>query len=415
MSAPRDASDDRAPGRAVHPARRARASAAPAALRGDRADQARVSASSRSSRENYLGASPRPGSGLRRIAERTPIVAHGVSVNLSARPPRSRLPVPAQGSDPGASAFLYFTDHPLLDGVRGRHVTHDLLPAPCDPELILYAAGRAFEVQEALGVPFGIENLSSYVALGARRRCLEWEFYRRVVEESGCWAMLDINNVFVSSENHGFDPRVPRQRALAPGRAGPPGWPPDIALRLAARRTIARCATGMVSLRRRVAPGRSFPTLLEWDAEIPPLHVALAELGKARRVRSSWSPRGGAPPGWLRELSATSPPSPRAARLGRGPVPRAAGAVSRRARGAGEGRPRGPRAGGAARRLSPPVLDAPVHRPANELPARVAGDRLLALQSPGRAAPRRVPAPSLRHRREHARVRRAAPRRAARP
>ncbi|WP_437576117.1 DUF692 domain-containing protein [Sorangium sp. So ce887] len=237
--------------------------------------------------ENYLGASPLPRERLRRIAERYPIVAHGVSLNLLGEAPLDRDHLSRLRDLIQELRIPYFTDHLCWTAFEG--VTHhDLLPAPCDPELIPYAAGRAFEVQEALGVPFGIENLSSYVAW-ERDTVPEWVFYRRVVEESGCWAMLDINNVVVSSKNHGFDPReyldsVPWHRVLQVHLAGHQVLPSGLRHDTHDRPVCDEVWSLYEEAWRRGGP---FPTLLEWDAEIPPLSVALSELDKARQVRSS--------------------------------------------------------------------------------------------------------------------------------
>lgn len=237
--------------------------------------------------ENYLGPSPLPRERLRRIAERYPIVAHGVSLNLLGEAPLDRDFLSRLRDLIQELRIPYFTDHLCWTAFEG--VTHhDLLPAPCDPELIPYAAGRAFEVQEALGVPFGIENLSSYVAW-ERDAMPEWEFYRRVVEESGCSSMLDLNNVFVSSVNHGFDPReyldsVPWRRVLQVHLAGHQTLPSGLRHDTHDRPVCDEVWSLYEEAWRRGGP---CPTLLEWDAEIPPLPVALAELDKARRARSA--------------------------------------------------------------------------------------------------------------------------------
>ncbi|WP_437315741.1 DUF692 domain-containing protein [Sorangium sp. So ce385] len=237
--------------------------------------------------ENYLGASPLPRERLRRIAERTPIVAHGVSLNLLGEAPLDRDHLSRLRDLIQEFRIPHFTDHLCWTAFEGM-THHDLLPAPYDPELIPYAAARASEVQEALGVPFGIENLSSYVAW-ERDTMPEWDFYRRVVEESGCWAMLDLNNIFVSSHNHGFDPReyldgVPWSRVLQVHLAGHQVLPSGLRHDTHDRPVCDEVWSLYEEAWRRGGP---FPTLLEWDAEIPPLPVALAELDKARRVRSA--------------------------------------------------------------------------------------------------------------------------------
>jgi uncharacterized protein (UPF0276 family) len=105
----------------------------------------------------------------------------------------------------------------------GAHY-HDLLPLPYTKEVINYVAERARIVQDYLEQPFALENLSSYVSY----RCdemTEWEFYSAVVEKADIYMMLDVNNIYVSSRNHGFDPKeyymnIPMQRVLQIHLAG---------------------------------------------------------------------------------------------------------------------------------------------------------------------------------------------------
>ena len=235
--------------------------------------------------ENYLGKATLPRENLHRVAAAFPIVGHGVSLNLLGSDPID-LDYLSQVKDLVAEFKLpYVTDHLCWTAHRG--VTHhDLLPVPYARELIPYAAERARQVQEYLGVPFGIENLSSYIRY-ARDELPEWEFYRRVVEESGCWYMLDINNVYVSSVNHGFSAAeylhsVLWDRVLQVHVAGHQARPDGIR-----HDTHDQPVCDAVWQLYCAAwdHGGPFPTLLEWDANVPPLAVAAMELQKARAYR----------------------------------------------------------------------------------------------------------------------------------
>ncbi len=237
--------------------------------------------------ENYTGASELPRLRLDAVAARYPLVAHGVSLNLLGAEPLDLAHLARVRELVHAHQMPWFSDH-LCWSASGGHRHHDLLPAPYHPDLVPYAAARARFVQAYLGVPLGLENLSSYLAWEGDRMP-EWEFYRRVVEVSDTWYMLDVNNLYVSSVNHGFDPRaylasVRWDRVLQVHVAGhavrPDGLRHDTHDRGVAPEVWAlyRDAWRM---------GGPFPTLLEWDDHIPPLDAVLAELDAARRARAA--------------------------------------------------------------------------------------------------------------------------------
>ena len=235
--------------------------------------------------ENFMGPARTPRQRLARIRERYPVVLHGVGLNLLGHEPLddAYLDALCRLADDMDAPFV--TDHLCWTGAHGvSH--HDLLPTPYVPELAHYAAERAARVQKRLGRPFGIENLSSYVSF-ASSTLTEWEFHAAVVRASGCWSLLDINNIYVSSQNHGFDPdaylaSVDFSRVLHVHLAGHTRE---------ASGTIVdthdqHVADAVWALYRRAWElGGPFPTMLEWDAKIPPLGVLLAELEKARAVR----------------------------------------------------------------------------------------------------------------------------------
>ncbi len=111
----------------------------------------------------------------------------------------------------------------MLGTPAGAHY-HDLLPLPYTKEVINYVAERARIVQDFLELPFALENLSSYVAYQSDEMT-EWEFYSTIVEKADIYMMLDVNNIYVSSRNHGFNPKdyytnVPLERVLQIHLAG---------------------------------------------------------------------------------------------------------------------------------------------------------------------------------------------------
>src|SRR5213594_349637 len=156
--------------------------------------------------ENFMVDGGRPLHVLRQVRERYPIVLHGVSLSIGSTDPLNepylgRLRALARRFEPA-----WVSDHLCWTGVGGRNA-HDLLPLPYTEQALDHVVRRVLRVQERLGRPIALENVSSYVAY-RRSEMPEWEFLAEVARRSGCGILLDINNIFVSSRNHGFDPRT---------------------------------------------------------------------------------------------------------------------------------------------------------------------------------------------------------------
>lgn len=235
--------------------------------------------------ENFLSNAAGPRYQLDRVRERYPIVLHGVGLNLlGPAPPTTdyldRLAALAEHVD-----APFVSDHLCWTGAQGV-AHHDLLPVPHVPELLELAAERARHVQQHVGRPFGLENLSSYVELKAST-LTEWDFYAGVVERAGCWFMLDINNIYVSSQNHRFSPddylaRIDFSRVLQVHIAGHTREPNGTIIDTHDH-PVADPVWQLYAQAYRRHP---FPTLLEWDSHIPPLAEAVQELYRAKLVRT---------------------------------------------------------------------------------------------------------------------------------
>jgi len=232
--------------------------------------------------ENFLDSQGRPRYVLDQIAERYPIVMHGVSLSIGSTDPLDFEYLTKLAALAREVRARWISDHLCWTGVAGRN-THDLLPLPFNEETLAHVAQRVRIVQDFLARPLVLENPSSYVTF-ASSTMPEWEFLARLVDETGCHLLLDVNNVYVSSVNHDFDPReyiasVPCDRVVQFHLAGhtncgthcidthdgpviDPVWE-------LYRRAVAR--TGRVS------------TLLEWDARIPEFSVVHGEVQKAKR------------------------------------------------------------------------------------------------------------------------------------
>lgn len=242
--------------------------------------------------DNYLGPAAAPRAMLQRIRERFIVVLHCVGCNLLGHEDLDLgyLDRVAQLADELDAPFV--SDHLCWVREHGRH-HHDLLPTPYAEELVEFAAERAALIQQHLGRPFGLENLSSYVSFQSSTMG-ECDFYQAVVERSGCSYMLDLNNIYVSSQNHGFDPRsyleaIDFSRVLQLHLAGHE--------RLADGSIVdthdrALCPE-VLSMYEQVAGSHpELPALLEWDARIPPMADLLLEIGRIRAARTRGAANG---------------------------------------------------------------------------------------------------------------------------
>lgn len=154
--------------------------------------------------ENYMCEGGRPLHVLDQILEQYRVVQHGVSLYFgnASRPSRSHLKrLKALTRRTGTP---WVSDHLCWGSVDGRY-THDLLPMPYTWEAVEWTARNIRETQDFLERPVAVENVSSYMEFHASEMT-EWEFLNEVVERADCGILLDVNNIYVSSKNHLFDP-----------------------------------------------------------------------------------------------------------------------------------------------------------------------------------------------------------------
>jgi len=239
--------------------------------------------------ENFLDHAGYAAHVLEVVAAHRPVVMHGVSLSIGGADPLDlgyldKLAALADRIKPA-----WVSDHLCWTGVAGVN-THDLLPLPLTEAALAHVTDRVKAVQDRLGRPLILENPSSYLEFHASR-IPEWEFLARLAEAADCGLLLDVNNVYVSAFNHGFDPMayiaaIPAERVVQVHLAGPSDFGthlmdthdapvPDAVWPLYAQ---VQTRTGGVS------------TLLEWDANIPPWLDLLAELAKANAAREGWLP-----------------------------------------------------------------------------------------------------------------------------
>jgi uncharacterized protein len=232
--------------------------------------------------ENYLVGGGKPLDYLMRIRARFPLVMHGVSLSIGGTDPidggyLAEVAALAQRIEPA-----WISDHLCWTGVQ-RHNLHDLNPLPYTDEAVRHVAERVRHVQELLDRRILLENVSSYVSFRDSGMS-EWEFLSAIASEADCLILLDVNNIYVSSQNHGFDPL-----AYLDGVPGERIWQFHLA-------GHTRGAQLLIDTHDQPVPDpvwrlyeeavRRFgrvSTMIERDDNIPPLEELLAELQQARR------------------------------------------------------------------------------------------------------------------------------------
>jgi uncharacterized protein (UPF0276 family) len=231
--------------------------------------------------DNYMQTAGRPLYYLDAVAERYPVVMHGVALSIGSTDPLDRAYVEELRKLRDRTGARWVSDHLCWTGVLGKN-THDLLPMPYTNESLAHVVGRVKQVQDMLGAPLALENPSTYAEF-ARAPMREWEFLARLAEEADCALLLDVNNVYVSARNHGFDPSVyfdavPFDRVVQIHVAGHTDHGTHIIdshigpVKDDVWRLLARAHER--------APHASI--LLEWDAEIPSFEETHAEALRAR-------------------------------------------------------------------------------------------------------------------------------------
>jgi uncharacterized protein (UPF0276 family) len=156
--------------------------------------------------ENFMVDGGAPLAMLDKILERYPVVQHGVSLAIGSPDPLDYDYLKKLKNLARKTKTPWISDHLSWGRLEGSHF-HDLLPLPYTQEVVNYVAERARIVQDFLELPFALENLSSYASF-CQDQMPEWEFYSAVVEKADISMMLDVNNIYVSSRNHNFEPHT---------------------------------------------------------------------------------------------------------------------------------------------------------------------------------------------------------------
>lgn len=233
--------------------------------------------------ENYLVDGGRPLQNLARVRERWPVVLHGVSLSIGSVDPLDRTYLRRLRRLADAVQPAWVSDHLCWTGVDGTNL-HDLMPLPYTEEALGHVVERVRQVQDFLGRRILLENVSSYVAFHASQLS-ESQFLAEIARRADCLILLDVNNVHVSSHNHGFDARawleeIPVERVQQFHLAG---HEHDGALIVDTHDAAIVDPVWHLYAHavRRFGP---VSTMIERDDRIPPLAELVAELDRAREI-----------------------------------------------------------------------------------------------------------------------------------
>lgn len=233
--------------------------------------------------ENHLNSKGRPWQILEIMRRDFPLAFHGVSLSIASFAPLNfnyleKLNEMIKSFDP----FLV-SDHLCFTGLPGANI-HNLLPFPFNDQMLDHLIERIDQVQNFLGRKIALENLSAYIDF-RESKYKEWEFIAKLLKHSDCNLLLDINNVYVNSQNHKFDPKIyidaiPKDKVAEIHLAGfsdmgdflfdthsKPVYPEVWDLFSYAIKDL-----------------KNVPVLVEWDEDIPEYNVLEAEALKAKKI-----------------------------------------------------------------------------------------------------------------------------------
>ena len=240
--------------------------------------------------ENYMVPGGQPLNILDRIRADYPIVMHGVSLSIASTAPLNIKYLEDLKSLAERVQPKWVSDHLCWTGVHGRNL-HDLLPIPYTQEALDHVVERVNKVQEFLGRQIAMENVSSYVSF-KESDMPESEFLSELTKRTDCWVLFDVNNVFVSAFNHGFDAKkfikgIPRDRVVQFHVAGHEHNDTYII----DTHDAPVCDDVWDLYRSALEHFGPVSTMIERDDSIPSLPELLEELNEAKRIATQMLPQ----------------------------------------------------------------------------------------------------------------------------
>jgi uncharacterized protein (UPF0276 family) len=245
--------------------------------------------------ENYLVPGGRPLDWIDRIRADYPMAMHGVSLSIGSTDPIDMDHLEQLKRLQRRVQPAWISDHLCWTGVAGGNL-HDLLPLPYTEAALAHVATRVARVQDVLGERILLENVSSYVSYPSSEMT-EWEFLAELARRADCLLLLDVNNVYVSSVNHEFDPHryldaiaVDRVRQIHLAGHQDRG---DLIVDTHDQPIVDPVWRLYEAARRRFG---DVATMIERDANIPPLEELVAELDQVRAIAARVDAQRGLPP-----------------------------------------------------------------------------------------------------------------------
>jgi uncharacterized protein (UPF0276 family) len=237
--------------------------------------------------ENWIGVGGRYGKQFDALIERFPLVLHGLSLDIGGPDALDETLVHRVRDLMRRADVPVYSEHLTYCAAEGH--LYDLLPIPFTAEAVTYVIERIRRVQDIIERPLVLENASYYAQ--AHREMSEAEFVNAVVSESGCELLLDVNNVYVNSINHGYDPlayldALPLERVRYLHIAGHYDEATDLKVDTHGTDVIDPVWDLLEATYARLGP---VPTLLERDFNFPPLQSLLDEVSiiRAYQARST--------------------------------------------------------------------------------------------------------------------------------
>ena len=237
--------------------------------------------------ENWIGIGGKMGKDFRRFTERYPFVAHGLSLSIGSPAPLDETFLHRVKRLLDQHNFRFYTEHLSYCSDDGH--LYDLMPIPFTEEAVHYVAARIRRVQDILERRIAMENVSYYAAPGKEME--EIDFLNAVLKEADCDLLLDVNNIYVNSINHGYNAEeflksLPAERIAYCHIAGHYDEADDLKVDTHGAEVIEPVWSLLETAYEHFGV---FPTLLERDFNIPPLPQLLTEVSRITNLQSRWN------------------------------------------------------------------------------------------------------------------------------